>query len=282
MFDFDLFRKEVLDNYEDKKQKGLLNNKLENPTPANLRDYILQMPFYQMKKEDLLVIEDYFLNQENDIDLEKRIKKVDLGKIKSIQNFIQGITKTPDESIVKLLAVLIDFQPRPFHKWRACQIEQKNDVAIFSNQEESLSPLNQISQQPTFVKEKNKSNKKLVGITVAGISLFCSGILINQQTKEQECMYWNGTQYVQVACSNKNISHPIIAFDEKNLINFKKITQTDTLKESDASHIWYSKIKGNVEFFTAPGSHPKNSSVRLKPATEYRIRKYAKTISSKD
>jgi hypothetical protein len=57
---------------------------------------------------------------------------------------------------------------------------------------------------------------------------------------------------------------------------FKKITKPDTLTSSSLGHVWYSKIDGAVEFYTADGFHPVHTERRLKPMTVLIMNKYAR------
>ena len=114
MFEFDIFREEVLADYTNKRNEGTLPTSLENPSPANLRNYALYLYCKGLNKEDRIVFEEYFNSNVKVDDLEKAINTTELGKLKSVQNFLNGTTRNPDEIIAKLLAVLIDFKPRPF------------------------------------------------------------------------------------------------------------------------------------------------------------------------
>jgi len=49
---------------------------------------------------------------------------------------------------------------------------------------------------------------------------------------------------------------------------------SDTLTKNSLGKVWYSKIDGKVEFFTSAGFHPVHIDRRLKPLTDYMIKKY--------
>jgi hypothetical protein len=50
----------------------------------------------------------------------------------------------------------------------------------------------------------------------------------------------------------------------------------DTLTQRALGHVWYSKIDGLVEFYTAGGIHPVHRERRLRPLTAYILQKYAR------
>ncbi|MDR4955230.1 hypothetical protein REB14_23870 [Chryseobacterium sp. ES2] len=92
---------------------------------------------------------------------------------------------------------------------------------------------------------------------------------------EKNCMCWDQNEYKLADCKEEN---PILNVIPKDIIRikyFKRITRKDTLTVENAlGKIWYSKVNGEVEFFTMDGIDPENKK-ELKPATEYIIRKYS-------
>lgn len=125
MFAFSLFKNAVKSAYQEKKNLEELHYKMATPSPANLRDYCLICLAKGMSKTDQQVFNDYFNPINKYPGLEKAIERVELGRLKSLQQFILEKTTTPDELIIKLLAVLIDFNPRPFKKkdWETTHLE---------------------------------------------------------------------------------------------------------------------------------------------------------------
>lgn len=118
MFEFEEFKKEVISNFRELLSQHELDLKLENPTPGNLRDLSLKLFANGLSKEDTQVFQDFFNPIKRYDDLETSIRRFPLDKLKPLKNFITAKTSNPDENIVKLLAILTQFGPRPFHKWR--------------------------------------------------------------------------------------------------------------------------------------------------------------------
>ena len=276
-FEFDIFRHEILQSYGAKKDHGALPNKLESPSPANLRDHAKSLASKGLEKSDLILFEEFF---DSSHELEKAITKVDIGKLKPIQNFLIGKTQNPDEIIVKISAILIGFQPRPYHVWKDTQ----NSPSLIATQEDKvhnkdIQPLQNESvfenPHPRTIYDRIKSiKKKYVGLSIGGISVLLMGIVGAQHLKQSECAYWDGTRYVQVNCDQQKPNLEVTSAIKNDYTKFEKIMQADTLTEEDAGRVWYSKIKGKVEFFTSPGYHPFEKGKPLKPATWYMIQKY--------
>lgn len=88
------------------------------------------------------------------------------------------------------------------------------------------------------------------------------------------CMYWMDDHYEPVACNRKIPNTIILALDSMKVKNFKKITTPDTISYMALGRVWYSKIDGQIEYFTSSGVHPVKFNHRLKPITIYIIDKY--------
>jgi len=111
----------------EKKSHEKLHPKLANPSPANLRDHTLMRLSEGLSREDDLVLKDFFNPTNQYGDLESSIRRFELDRFRPVINFVKGRTTKPDESIVKLLAVLLDFEPRPFKSsdWVAKQPDEQ-------------------------------------------------------------------------------------------------------------------------------------------------------------
>jgi hypothetical protein len=125
MFEFEEFKKEVISNFRELLSQHELDLKLENPTPGNLRDLSLKLFAHGLSKEDTQVFQDFFNPTKRYDDLETSIRRFPLDKLKPLKNFIKAKTSNPDEDIVKLLAILTQFDSRPFHNWRELRHAKK-------------------------------------------------------------------------------------------------------------------------------------------------------------
>lgn len=290
MSEIDRYNTAVYNDYLTKKEESKLSSRLENPSPANLRNYALQCFKEGLKNEDLKAYQEFFNADRKYENLELAIKKVDLGKLKSVQNYLVGNTKEPNDIIIKLIAVFIDFQPRPYQAWKTQHVNQSHANKTETIQEFSISENNpaiiitetkEVSTPSNNLKSNKKSwlNKKITSLTVGSVTLASLGFLTVNQLQEKDCAYWNGQEYVSIDCSERISNYEIIHLQDKSTLQLKKITRPDTLTKNHAHKIWYSKIENKVEFFTAPGYHPIHTQKPLKPATAYMIEKYGKTLT---
>lgn len=88
------------------------------------------------------------------------------------------------------------------------------------------------------------------------------------------CMYWHDDHYEPVACNQKVPNARVIALDTMKLKNFRKITRPDTITYQAIGKVWYSKINGELEYYTSNGEHPVVFGRHLKPITAYIIDKH--------
>ena len=280
MFEFEIFKNEVLNCYLENSKSSSIPIKLETPSPANLRNFTLSLLHHNCSNEDLIVIKDFFDPNSTYESLEKAIKKFDLGKLKSVQNFMNGTTKNPDEQIVKLLAVLINFEPRPYEKWKSLYQPTLHQIEDDGGHFEIKTEVHTDILQQINIKNNSSKKNQLKYYTLGVISLLSLGYGVHQHYENQGCAYWNGEQYIQIKCNNDNSAIQIIKLKNNNLLDFKKITRTDTLSKKHEYKIWYSKLADSVEFFNQSGYHPISIEKPLKPATWYMIEKYRDKLNT--
>lgn len=149
---------------------------------------------------------------------------------------------------------------------------------VFSEQE-LIPKAKNINEDLGFEKiqipQKNNFRKAIAGIgitTVLGLGSYF-GL---SSVAEPQCMYWNETRYEKISCE-ENL-HPTIEkeiYDEQLLTHFYQleITDTTTFFEYGKPIVWYIKVDGKIEFYSAPGNHPLTGK-QLKPVTHYIVNKY--------
>jgi hypothetical protein len=253
---------------------------LSNPTPANLKKMCCNLIEIRTSKKDQDVFKNFFnLNQEEN--RVKQIEKVDTDRLRPVQYFLNGKTESPQQVVLDLIAVLIDFKPRPF-------------LNFFRNRDESETEIEQ--EEIEIVRDKVKEGKSieinrrskatiivgLLGLTIAGY------VTKKEFFPAKECMQWNTNHYEEVVCEGNKIGfaniNPIFERDEK-LLDFKKIEVCDTtiFFKDNQPIIWYIKQNNECEYFNGPGLHPITNKP-LRPITQYIIDKYVinKTTLAKD
>jgi hypothetical protein len=89
-------------------------------------------------------------------------------------------------------------------------------------------------------------------------------------------MCWIKDHYQGISCKDKSANGDVFGVDSLQMVNFRKITRPDTLTQRSLGHVWYSKIDGEVEFYTSGGFHPVHRERKLRPLTIYMLQKYAR------
>ncbi len=116
---FELFKEAVRSAYLTKKNNRTLPyDELEKPSPGDLRNLFLLLIARGLSQDDQETLVRFFKYNGDYVELETHIRRYDLDKFRPLRNYILGNTSNPSEDIVKILAILIDFQPRPYRKWR--------------------------------------------------------------------------------------------------------------------------------------------------------------------
>jgi len=159
---FERFQLAVRNAYLDLKNKNELHFGREWPSTGMLKNWCLTVYNTGISKEDELIYNRIFNQTANQDCLETAIKNYDPDKFRPLRNFIIGETKgRPDENLVKLLAILIDFNPRPYHAkdwedqdYKTPQILVEDDIKEEDNKLEEPKK----SQQKFDNKSKPKNN----------------------------------------------------------------------------------------------------------------------------
>ncbi|WP_158829305.1 hypothetical protein [Mucilaginibacter lacusdianchii] len=89
-----------------------------------------------------------------------------------------------------------------------------------------------------------------------------------------QCVIWAEDHYQPVACTGQLQNQNVPALKPSTVAGLKQITQPDTITKNGIGHVWYIKINGHMEYYTAGGFHPIETDRRLKPLTLYIYNKY--------
>jgi hypothetical protein len=240
---------------------------LLEPSPANLRDFCLLLLENGLDKIDFQIFFNFFQPNTNQ-DLKKAIQHFDVEKFKTICNFLKGISQNTNSNNLNLIAVLVNFQPRPLSKF----IISDSERIVRKNEDELIDSI--IIEDKVVRIKKGYRNIIVIGI-VSVISVFGFQKLNYNSDK---CMQWQENKYVIINCESENLyavsSLPILALD-KNIVNLKKINPYDFkpyFKYGNPT-LWYHKMNGELEYFNCEGKHPVTGK-QLKPITPYIVDKY--------
>ena len=283
MSEFDAFQGAVLATYHEKRETRGLSTELETPTPARLKQYCLHLLVErQPLADDEPVLRMFFGPMREGDHLEDIIRRFDIEKFKPLIRFLKGETSETNEKNIKLLAWLIDFEPRPYERWRTNRSLAQLQPTMDSQQlveNQGRNPIHLAPQkQPTTTDGNNGGIGYRLGKQAGWIAFVAAALVAAYlwfRPSEPQCMYWYEDRYLTIDCTQGIDEANVIARDDYLLENFRKITNTDTLTLSHAGRVWYSKIDNVVEFFTGPGMHPVQTDRSLKAATEHIIEQYA-------
>lgn len=276
----------VLEEYRRKKNSNELSLNLVHPTPAKIRNECLAVFSTRYSQKDERILRLFFGPRENAGDYEVAIQRFDIDKFKPLRNLLSNNTIATDDKNIELLAWLIDFQPRPYRSDVTYQITNGQiEITKKTVDQSQADPFGEklpgivssIGKEPAAAgwisSLLTRQKITLASIGVLGIFL-SSAYFILPKFSPQKCMYWTGENYRPISCNERVSDARILAYDPKLVDYFKKISRTDTITQSSIGYVWYSKIDNRLEFFTSDGYHPVHDDRKLKPLTDYIIKKY--------
>jgi hypothetical protein len=244
---------------------------LFNPTPGNLKKLCSNLVEVRTSKSDQEIFMAFF-NFESKENRSRQIEKFDADKLRPLEYFMKGRTGVPQQTVLDLIAVLIDFNPRPFREFF------KGDGIGPKPKDDDEGGKEAGGMPGKTVVEKGKTNRKFIAILVASALFFGGYALKTELFPSKDCIQWNKDHYEEVVCEGKKIGfaniNPIFKKEER-LLDFKKIQvdeKTVFFKEGQPV-VWYIKQNNKCEFFNGPGLHP-ISGKPLKPITEYIVQKH--------
>ncbi len=251
-----------------------------NPSPANFKKWCCLVFESKLDLVDEEIFKKFF-NWNEIEDKYQKIKSFDIDKFRPFQNFLTKNTEISQLESLNLIAVLIDFKPRPFAKFRMNNL----DIEV-SKKGSNFTILEKItkSKPEKSINLEDKTQPFLVNFYFRTIVFFIFitmvlGFIIYRNLSEKKCMIWNSNHYISIDCDNLKqgiIQNNPIALDPNDLENFKKInvTKLTVFFKNGQPCVWYGKsFSGKYEFFTSCGLHPETGKT-LKPISKYIIDKY--------
>ena len=278
---------------------------LSNPTPGELRDFYFRIFEKGLSKTDKEIMDVFFGAKEN-IPLRMAIEGFNTGKLKSIILFFEG-GNTNNKSRIEMMAILVDFRPRPFSKFQENKgVIEKNDIleekenSIIegknnnktderTSKTELVTDQNRADKNPGHEKQQHHKYKffekllkrsKLTIVIVAVIFGF-TATTIYFAFFNKGCMQWSDDHYELVYCDKpiKGNLNDVIQIDD-NLLSLKKIPVCDSsrcFKPDGEAIVYYTKNNKKVDFFNSYGNgkHPENKST-MRPISDHIFRRYKK------
>ena len=276
----DAYKKAIKTKFEIEKT-GKFSEYLLEATPAKLKK--LSALLFEIKQNSIDEgIFRKFFNWNETEDKIKQIKRFDTDKFRPFQNFLIRNTDISNIESVNLIAVLVDFHPRPYLKFRNKDFVLNEEISELTTTEElGTTAIKPIYIEGFDVVKKFPLKKKVLLSLVAVLIIASLGFSIKSICfPNKNGMVWSNDHYEAVEFEKMSSTKDIVPIDEKVLDNFRKITVYDTTTffkngNIDKPLVWYGKDPKTREheYFNQPGTHPVTGKI-LKPITKYIIQKY--------
>lgn len=263
---FEDYKKEILAQYNLAKE-GRNADLLQNPTPGNLKRLCLQLLDEELNNSDEQAFLNFFFPKEGQT-LQGLIRKMNADGLRTPSDFLrtgQGLT---NHYHANLIAVLVDFNPRPYVKFQKTVQEKseeeilKKDISVAKpspviENKETAPITSEIIEKENFNKaEERKESKSFTETQILPITKFedipakrnwkkkivtslavvffisLTGFLVHKST-EPKCMIWKEDHYERIDCeqsSNLGLLKfaQVFPYDEILFEKFKKLAISDT------------------------------------------------------
>lgn len=297
----DSYQKEILAKYN-KNKGGVLSTYLLNPTPRLIKQACILLLDKRASAEDKNILSCFFQFRDEENRL-KEIKNFDNDRFRPIVNFLKGRTNNTSDENIELISWLIDFEPRPLHKYLNSThlISEKDDSKHLVGQElEELDNTNldglerrreeeRKKLEEAIRKKEKKRRRRFITISISvafGMTILILGIqnwplnILKKSSARRECMTWADSLYIKVSCDKGPFSQfgtTVDSLDQMKLEKMRKVKVNAAYQffsNTGEPLIWYYK-KGSkeIEYFTAPGLHPTTGET-LRKVTPYIIETY--------
>lgn len=275
------YKKLVKAKYEEAKTAEF-SGFLSMPSPAELKKLCLVLFDKGINKRDQEII-DIFFDLNDKTSKRKQIEYFDVDKLRPISNFMKEKTETTRTVNLDLIAVLVNFNPRPYKNFIAGNKDELTDGFVTNELSKSEEIAKEYKREVViFEAFKKRSFLKRIALAVASLLVFglMSYGFINIFFPNKDCLVWVKNHYEAVEYNKVKDVANVSPFNQTLLDNFKKITVCDTTTffkngKHDIPLVWYGKSpnKKQYEYFNQPGLHPETGKT-LKPITKYIIEKY--------
>ncbi|UOX34326.1 hypothetical protein LXD69_02135 [Flavobacterium sediminilitoris] len=271
---FKSYLDEIKSKYDIEKEKGY-STYLLKPTRAKLRKLCVEK-FREDSNINDLKIFNFFMCFEFSINNLNKITD-NTDKFRPIETFFKGETILSEDvnGSADMAALLVDFTPRPFTKYR----EAKNTKKYKPRIKETGNP-KRPSPEESPIKDwltRNK-NKVVIASSVLVLALVFFGI--NYSMTGKACMEWIDDHYEVIDCDTPNEDGNRYISPKKDdsfIENFKKVMPCDTTSYKDKNGnacLWYGKsASGDMEFFNALHYHPETNKT-LKEVSDHIFSNY--------
>ncbi|MCW3105735.1 MAG: hypothetical protein JWQ09_241 [Segetibacter sp.] len=289
---------DVIKYYRIGERNADLPQRLMRPTPAGIKAECESAYKSRFQKIDLRTLSAFFAIEKDTDGMLRVIKRCETDRFRPLVNFLKGKTSTTDHLNIELLAWLIDFPNRPYKDdYSTASQEAPADIVgrafvatkvgshvegelKFEKEDTGVEKVTEREFQEVRKYENKKGGliaflnirQKLVFGVVGVVLLTLLGFyIVTGNSKPQQCMVWVVDHYEPTSCEPKPGGAPIVALDQQKIKNFRMISRSEAIKIAAVGKLWYIKREGNIEYYTAGGSHPIEQYRDVKPITKYMI-----------
>lgn len=284
---------DIKEKYLDDEKSGKLRGNLYALTRGNIRNVCINLVDEELSAKDDKIMR-HFFKLKNEDNLRRKINAYDIEGFRPIYNFLKGGNKSIQSfDALELIAVMVDFSPRPYNKYwlETNNLKRIDDPAPQeTNTDYNVTyPSHSNNNKPVItLKPKNKNlflwysnatasiSDKLSWnrMTVAAITIGILAAIITVNNKP----LWKLNHYSTTNFDPEKLSNDIIkAYKQEQVNSIKKISvdcNTTFFNINNNPEIWYGKnTKAKLEFFTTLGNHPETGKP-LTPITPSIIRTY--------
>lgn len=283
----------------EKEKSGSFSNYFNPTSQANLRDLCWKIYISNSNPNDLNVYYNFFKFKFDPLTENTSITYTD--KFKKIGDFFKRKTEPAKIDTIELAAILIDFEPRPFGKFREKWVGQdeaqypedkipesfdevKIDVNGGEKEEEKEKTKNEETKKQTKSRLTKLREKILVNfrrkllITSIVVAILFLLILTSASFFKKDCMIWVNDHYEELERSDEGYCD---TYYDARYFDLKKIKVCDTTTFFDnngKAKVWYMKVSSDsIECFDRCAPYPLNTNKFLKPITKRMIDKYLST-----
>ena len=252
-----------------------------------------------MDSRDRGILTAFFDMPRDTTNYRRGIEKFEPGKFKPVISYLMGETKSPRQSVVELVAWLLDFPDRPFRvgEMTSLTVQTQEELAHapavnkpeeaeenLSTPEPTNAAVDRLSGSERMAEGENRKRvvwkwaaSLIVLVVVAALSYFSGRqewTLGSRYPSSGGCMRWVNDHFEETPCGNIQSETPVLELDAKRLQSFRRVFHPETLSKKQLKALWYINRNNDREYYTGGGSHPVDTLKDLNRMSDYMIGRY--------
>ncbi|MFA6245614.1 MAG: hypothetical protein WC615_01655 [Mucilaginibacter sp.] len=298
------YRELVLAAFDRAFKANRLSQELVLPTAGTLKAEAIKVCSKRFDPNDETVLGSFIKSEPGAASYLRAIQNCDYQLFRPLSTFLNDRTRGTTFRNIQLLAWLIDFKPRPFHPALVIPAAGAADpepiISIPTGNDEENDSVDNIPPLPghdmntsTEIKDEEngvliapsvdskkkpggqgeKSDKTIDKRWLIGIAaMLIGGVLIWRfLPTSHNCMYWDNDHYIATSCNVPRTDTPLVRLDPAKLRGFRRLHHVDTLTYYSVDKLWYVRVGGIIEVYSAYGKHPLYPDKKLAPLTYYAV-----------